>query len=968
MPVISVDGRDIEVKAGSNLLEACLNAGLDVPYFCWHPAMGSIGSCRQCAVVQYQGEDDKRGKIVMGCMTPVADGARFSLEAETGSEFRQAVVESLMLNHPHDCPVCAEGGECHLQDMTVMVGHRDRRYRGRKNTHRNQYLGPLIHHEMNRCITCYRCVRYYRDYAGGTDLSAQASHDHTYFGRHQEGVLESEFSGNLVEVCPTGVFTDKPLLKHYTRKWDLQSAPSICTGCAVGCNTAPGERYGKLKRVHNRYHHEVNGYFLCDRGRFGLGYVNGERRLNYAGQRQADQSFAAIAQPAAVALAGQWIRAADNDNALAGIGSPRASMEANFLLRELVGADNFYPGFGAAEEPVIRRIAEIVTAQSLHNPSIKQIEAADAILILGEDITHTAPRVALALRQAVRNKALDLADEARLFHWQDAAVRNLAQDQRSPLVIVSASDTRLDDVASEVHSLAPNAIAQFGQSVAAAITGNGEPANDAAASVAAILSGAKNPLIIGGSSMLNIAIVDAALAVAQALERVAAGQQQNDKPRQCMLSYTLPEANSLGLALLVQPSSQGNAHDSAKGDLQGSSNTLLTLLQRANAIDTLVVLENDLTRRLSPAQCKQLLDPIERVLVIDLLEQQTMEQAALILPAASVVESEGSLINSEGRAQRHYPVFEPLHERQASWRWLLALAAAAGREQLSVLQRFDEVTTACAASNPLLAGLVEAAPDHSFRQQGQKVPRQTHRNSGRTAVLADQSVHEPQQLIDSETPLAYTMEGFSRDEPAALKPFYWAPGWNSNQSLQKFQAEVDGPLHGGNAGRRLFEVGIDAVSDLTKEPLAAAAVMTEPAITESAVIDTSNINATAATDTAEYWQLVPVYRLHGSEELSVVSEEIAELAGEAFVAISAAMAAALAVVDGDGLQLRGQGLALSLAVKVLPRLAAGAVGYSAGFMQTVALQPGAQVTLIKDNDWQRAKPQLIASDRGGAHG
>ena len=117
-----------------------------------------------------------------------------------------------MLNHPHDCPVCAEGGECHLQDMTVMVGHRDRHYRGRKNTHRNQYLGPLINHEMNRCITCYRCTRYYRDYAGGTDLAAMASHDHVYFGRHQEGVLQSEFAGNLVEVCPTGVFTDKTLV------------------------------------------------------------------------------------------------------------------------------------------------------------------------------------------------------------------------------------------------------------------------------------------------------------------------------------------------------------------------------------------------------------------------------------------------------------------------------------------------------------------------------------------------------------------------------------------------------------------------------------------------------------------------------------------------------------------------------------------------------------------------------------
>ena len=137
--------------------------------------MGSVGSCRQCALVQYRDDDDQHGRIIMGCMTPATDGTRVSLKVGEAKEFREAVVESLMLNHPHDCPVCSEGGECHLQDMTVMVGHRDRRYKGKKNTHRNQYLGPLINHEMNRCITCYRCERFYRDYAGGKDLSAQAS-------------------------------------------------------------------------------------------------------------------------------------------------------------------------------------------------------------------------------------------------------------------------------------------------------------------------------------------------------------------------------------------------------------------------------------------------------------------------------------------------------------------------------------------------------------------------------------------------------------------------------------------------------------------------------------------------------------------------------------------------------------------------------------------------------------------------
>jgi len=234
MARITVDGRVLEADESNNLLEALLGQGEDLPYFCWHPEMGSVGACRQCAVVQYMNEDDQNGRIVMSCMTAVTDGSIFSVQGEAAASFRQSVVENLMLNHPHDCPVCEEGGECHLQDMTVMTGHRDRTYRHLKTTFRNQYLGPFIGHEMNRCITCFRCVRFYQDYAGGDDLSAFASRDRVYFGRSDDGVLENEFAGNLVEVCPTGVFTDKILGEHYTRKWDLQSAPAVCTGCSIG--------------------------------------------------------------------------------------------------------------------------------------------------------------------------------------------------------------------------------------------------------------------------------------------------------------------------------------------------------------------------------------------------------------------------------------------------------------------------------------------------------------------------------------------------------------------------------------------------------------------------------------------------------------------------------------------------------------------------------------------------------------
>jgi len=379
VPTIYIDDQAYEVPEGDNVLEACLNAELDLPYFCWHPEMGSVGACRQCALVQFRDEEDTQGRIVMGCMTPVSEGARFSMRGSKASQFRSNIVESLMLNHPHDCPVCAEGGECHLQDMTMMVGHRDRSYRGRKNTHNNQDLGPLIHHEMNRCISCYRCTRYYNDYAGGKDLAAQAAHDHVYFGRHEDGTLESEFAGNLVEVCPTGVFTDKPLVNEYTRKWDMQSAPSVCTGCALGCNISPGERYGKLKRIHNRYNSAVNGYFLCDRGRYGGNFVNDEKRAEFAGVLNANGRYNAIHTEQALKQLSQWC----NRKKVIGIGSPRASLETNYLLQRIAGEQNFCSGMADHEVGLVAAIKDRLQHGSVNTPSMQQVESADVVLVLG---------------------------------------------------------------------------------------------------------------------------------------------------------------------------------------------------------------------------------------------------------------------------------------------------------------------------------------------------------------------------------------------------------------------------------------------------------------------------------------------------------------------------------------------------------------------------------------------------------
>ena len=473
MATIHVDGKEYEVNGADNLLEACLSLGLDIPYFCWHPALGSVGACRQCAVKQYQNAEDTRGRLVMSCMTPASDGTFISIDDEEAKQFRESVVEWLMTNHPHDCPVCEEGGNCHLQDMTVMTGHSFRRYRFTKRTHRNQDLGPFISHEMNRCIACYRCVRYYKDYADGTDLGVYGAHDNVYFGRPEDGTLESEFSGNLVEICPTGVFTDKTHSERYNRKWDMQFAPSICQQCSIGCNISPGERYGELRRIENRYNGTVNHYFLCDRGRFGYGYVNLKDRPRQPVQRRGDD-FITLNAEQAMQGAADILR---QSKKVIGIGSPRASVESNFALRELVGEENFYTGIAHGEQERLQLALKVLREGGIYTPALREIESYDAVLVLGEDVTQTGARVALAVRQAVKGKAREMAAAQKVADWQIAAILNIGQRAKHPLFVTNVDDTRLDDIAAWTYRAPVEDQARLGFAIAHALD-NSAPAVD----------------------------------------------------------------------------------------------------------------------------------------------------------------------------------------------------------------------------------------------------------------------------------------------------------------------------------------------------------------------------------------------------------------------------------------------------------------------------------------------------------
>jgi NADH-quinone oxidoreductase subunit G len=883
---IIVDNQTYEVPGGQNLLHVCLSLGFNLPYFCWHPAMGSVGACRQCAVKQFRDENDARGRLVMACMTPAASGARISILDPEAREFRASIIEGLMMNHPHDCPVCDEGSECHLQDMTVMTGHDYRRYRGLKRTYRNQDLGPFVNHEMNRCIQCYRCVRFYRDYAGGRDLDAFVLRNLVYFGRYEDGVLQSEFSGNLVEVCPTGVFTDKTLKHHYTRKWDLQTAPSVCVNCSLGCNTIPGERYGTLRRIRNRYNGAVNGYFLCDRGRYGYEFVNSDRRIRQPllGRGQEEPYQTSVSSEVALQHAASLLTGSAG---VIGIGSPRASLEANFALRALVGPERFYLGVSETEARLLAAILEILRNGPARTPSLREVEQADAALVLGEDVSNTAPVLALALRQSVRRQPMKALAKLRIPEWDDAAVRGAIQQRKGPLFIAALHSTQLDDVATQSYHAAPDDLVRLGFAVAHALSGEAPAVADLPPEASALaeqiiraLTEAERPLVVSGTGCRNEAVVQAAASVAWALCR-------NGHPAE--LCFAVPECNSLGLAIIG-----------------GSSVDAAFQAVRQGVVDTVVILENDLYRRAEAAAVEGFLEAVRHVIVLDHLTNATTARAEVVLPAASFAEGDGTLVNNEGRAQRFYQVFVPDGEIKESWRWLRDLRIAAGGAESGAWQNLDAITAAMVEALPVFAAVPEIAPPAGFRIAGEKIPREPHRSSGRTAIAANISVHEPHPPDDPDSPLAFTMEGYLGEPPPALITHFWSPGWNSVQSVNKFQSEVGGPLRGGDPGRRLIEPAPKG-KPVYFSP-APSAFKVHP----------------------DEWLLVPIYHIFGSEELSVLSPGVAELSLRPYLALHPEDAGRLQASEGDEIELTPGGELRRLPIKFVPSLPRGLAGLPVG--------------------------------------
>ncbi|WP_289050686.1 NADH-quinone oxidoreductase subunit NuoG [uncultured Psychrobacter sp.] len=975
MAVIHIDGTTVEVDSSDNLLQACLSLGIDVPYFCYHPALGSAGACRQCAVKQYQNKEDMeagRGRLVMSCMVAPSDDMYISVTDDEAKAFRKSMVELLMVNHPHDCPTCEEGGHCHLQDMTYMSGHSRRRYRFTKRTHHNQELGPFIAHEMNRCIACYRCVRFYKDYAGGEDLGVYGSNERVYFGRDKDGQFESEFSGNLTEVCPTGVFTDKTHSERYNRKWDMQYAPSICHGCSAGCNISAGERYGELRRIENRYNGEVNRYFLCDRGRFGYGYVNRADRPTQALERINDKHVK-INIDYALDETIKRIK----DKKVIGIGSPRASLETNFALKNMVGFDSFSTGLNHQQQALVNKCIEVLSTEGIYNPGMADIESHDAVLVLGEDITQTSSRVALSIRQAAKNEAIKMAAATKTQSWLAEPVKRIGQGVQSPVYIIDVIQTKLEDISKVSVVATPEDITKLGFKVADAIANlvddlaqiadaqraqqdadeASDPMQALAQQIAYDLIQADKPLVVSGTSLSSIALIEAAAQITQALTQkraaIKAAEQQQVEAHNAKVEAAEAQAataqQSEDKDLSAKPNKPETGVDTeAQDDVEREPATKLELKEvnknyhaqagiylavpDANSIgvcmlggqsveellatdfDVVIVAENQLTDAIDAHKLTQLLAD-KTVIALDHQLLDWHKDVDIVLPAASFAEADGTLISAEGRAQRFFQVYDneyyhPMSSIKEGWRWLHAVhSSLEGRDVDWTL--LDDVINALIATHPKLAGIKDAAPDADYRMTGLKIARQPRRYSGRTSMRAPVSVHEPMQPKDLDTGLTFSMEGYSgKQTPSSMIPFASAAGWNSPQAWNKYQDKVGGSLRNGDPGVRLF----DRLERLATRQYVA------PEATSATTTDMQQGQA----------KLVPVYNLYASSMMASRSTVVAEQLPLATWRVGIDDAKAWGLAAGDYLAIEIDKQQITLPVEFVDYLAEGCIGYPVG--------------------------------------
>jgi NADH-quinone oxidoreductase subunit G len=624
---IELDGQKVQVTEGSMIMHAADKANTYIPHFCYHKKLSIAANCRMCLV-----DVEKAPKPMPACATPVTNGMIVRTKSDKAIKAQQSVMEFLLINHPLDCPICDQGGECQLQDLAVGYGASASRYEEEKRVVLHKDVGPLISmEEMSRCIHCTRCVRFGQEVAGVMELGMIHRGEHAEITTVLGDTVDSEVSGNMIDLCPVGALTSKPF-RYQARPWELSRRKSVAPHDSSGANLIVQVKQNKVLRVLPFENEEVNECWLADRDRFSYEALNEEERLT-APMIKHGGEWKTVDWQTALEYVAHGLKNIKADHGAKSIGalvSPHSTVEELYLAGALVRA------LGSENIDYRLRNAQFTKAEGVRwlGTTIASLSTLQRALVVGSNLRKDHPLFALRLRAAVRKGAAVSVIHDVQHDW----AMSIAGSAFVPAVKWAQA---LADVAAAVAAE---------KGVSAPAQGN---ATDAAKAIAKSLLGGERKAILLGNAAAHHANAASLLALANWIGEATGAS----------VGYLTEAANTVGAQLVnAMPGTSGlNASQMLGGGLKAA-----ILLNTEPVYDSAA--GEKAAEALGKAEMVVTLSPFKA----------NMEFSDVLLPIAPWTETPGTFVNAEGRVQSFHAVVKPLGETRPAWKVLRVLANVLG--------------------------------------------------------------------------------------------------------------------------------------------------------------------------------------------------------------------------------------------------------------------------------------------------
>ncbi|BEP36424.1 NADH-quinone oxidoreductase subunit NuoG [Variovorax sp. V59] len=633
---IELDGKKVEVTEGSMVMHAADKAGTYIPHFCYHKKLSIAANCRMCLV-----DVEKAPKPMPACATPVTQGMIVRTKSEKAIKAQQSVMEFLLINHPLDCPICDQGGECQLQDLAVGYGGSSSRYEEEKRVVFHKDVGPLISmEEMSRCIHCTRCVRFGQEVAGVMELGMTQRGEHSEIETFLGDSVDSELSGNMIDICPVGALTSKPF-RYSARTWELSRRKSVSPHDSTGANLIVQVKNNRVMRVVPLENEDVNECWIADRDRFSYEALNGPERLTQPMLKQGGQWHQVDWQTALEYVANglKQIKADHGAQSIGTLVSPHSTLEelqlAAMLTREL-GSDNIDYRLRNAEFTAFEGVRWLGTSIA----SLTQLQRA---LVVGSNLRKDHPLFAQRIRQAVRKgAALSVITSAGLMADRDAWAISVAQST------IAEADQWVEALAAVAAAIGKT------NGAAAPLAPKNEPDAAAQAIAASLLSGERKAILLGNAAAHH-AQASSLLALANWI-----GAQTG-----ATVGYLTEAANTVG-AQLVGAFPKNGGLDAGRMLAAGSGLKAVLLLNNEPVFDSA-----------AGAAAADVIGNAQMVVTLSPFKAN-LEFSDVLLPIAPFTETPGTFVNAEGRVQGFHAVVKPQGETRPAWKVLRVLANLLG--------------------------------------------------------------------------------------------------------------------------------------------------------------------------------------------------------------------------------------------------------------------------------------------------